>query len=123
MRWSGVVGGFNNTNEIMLDENFVGERFGKVRITEIFENRRHSRRERNSDGEWEIAERELTFRRPVPIASTRIRLVHFFVDYFLVTMAITLGVDYLVYITSEELIMLLSFPLLLLLMIMVFAHL
>ena len=66
---------------MILDEALVLKR---RKITEVFERKVVTRRERNEYGAWEMVERELIFRRPVPPVSGWARFVHFVMDYYLV---------------------------------------
>ncbi len=96
----------------MLDEDLIQGRFGTVKITDIFEKRLHTRRERKGDGSWESITRELSFRRPGNFASGWARLFHFIVDmYGMSTASVFLSVGVAQYFQTDfsSLLMLLCF--------------
>lgn len=60
----------------------------KRKISDIFEERVVSRKERNENGEWEIVEKVFHKKRPVGTASTMLRVIHFYVDGFIFSILI-----------------------------------
>jgi uncharacterized RDD family membrane protein YckC len=63
---------------MILDEELLVKR---RKITEIYERRFFNRRERNEFGEWEYVEKELWYKRPMEVVSSGTRLIHFILDY------------------------------------------
>jgi hypothetical protein len=82
--------------KLMLDEDFIESKFGKVKITEIpGETRVHTRRERMRDGTWQAVTRELTFKRPLVTASGWARLFHFVIDMYFISFVLSTAISFL----------------------------
>jgi uncharacterized RDD family membrane protein YckC len=64
---------------MILDEELVVKR---RKITDVFERRTVSRRERNEFGEWEYVQREFLHRKPLQTLSSGFRLLHFILDFY-----------------------------------------
>jgi uncharacterized RDD family membrane protein YckC len=67
----------------------------RKKITDIFQERVVSRKERNSYGEWEVVDRPYRVRRPVEGLWSPLRVANYFVDMFAITLIIML-VDFLI---------------------------
>jgi uncharacterized RDD family membrane protein YckC len=56
----------------------------KRKITDIYETKVFTRKERNEFGQWETVQRVMRQRRPMPAMSSGLRLVHLMIDFYLV---------------------------------------